>query len=292
MIHHYTSVDTFQNIMKGYRSSEDKEHFVLWASSILSMNDPTEMQTGFDVILKRLPQIEDEMNVEEEKRISRIVTNYHVLGWTEQEKEQFFREKSFNPNLAPFVISFSKDKESIPMWYMYGKGGHGINLHLDENELNSTQGLLIVDVNYHEDIVNSPYKKTFANVIKSQYDDYLRGINGKESDLGFFSEKLETLRIICLMLSPFFKNRLYEYENESRAIFYFPSQIIKYRYSSNGFLIPYIEIPIPLKAFKAVGLGPCSDHTLLEQRIRLELDASIPNNNIEIYHSDVPLRDM
>lgn len=292
MIYHYTSVDTFQGIMKSYRSSNDKEHLVFWASNILCMNDPTEMQLGYDAIINYLPQIEDEMNIEDEKRISRLKTKYHVLGWTEQDKDRFFREQSFNPVLAPFVISFSKEKESIPMWYIYGKEGQGINLHLDEKELNSAHGLLLVDINYHEDLASSPYKRTFDFVIRQQYNKFMEGIDGKESDLGFFPEMFGTMRAICLMLSPFFKDRLYEYENESRIIQYFPSQKINYRYSPNGFLIPYIEIPIPLKAFKAVGLGPCSDFNLSRQKIRMELDASIQNNNIEIHHSNVPLRYM
>lgn len=292
MIYHYTSVDAFQSIMKSYRSSEDKENLVFWASNILSMNDPTEMQMGFNAIMKYLPRIEDELKVVQTKRLSRLTKDYQISELTEQDSEQIFREKSFNPMFAPYVLSFSKEKESIPMWYMYGKGGHGINLYFDEKEINNTKDLLLVDINYHEDIVGSSYISTIKNVITKQYKNYLEKVDGINSSYSILLEKIITIRRICSMLSPFFKNRLFDYENECRVIVYFPTRKINYRYSSKGFLVPYIEQPIPIKSLRAIGLGPCSNLYGLRQKIRMELDLSILNNEIEIYDSNVPLRDI
>lgn len=295
-LYHYTSIESFQGMMKNYRESKDNGNIVFWASNIMFMNDPTEMKIGYDAIMTFLPNIEND--IEKVKRISSLITDYHINGWSEEQTCNFFKDNSFNIHFTPFVLSFSSQPSSIPMWSIYGKRGHGICLYFDRkclmNYFNTSEDNgLLVPLDYEYNIEKSIYNQTYKDTIKKEYEKYLKRISNKNSSDGFFKEKLEAIRSICFFLSPYFKNNLFKYEKEVRYIKHtFAINEINYRYSKNRLIIPYIEIPIPIAFLKAVELGPCTDLKLQRKNIQSELDITFSGITINIIDSNVPLRDL
>lgn len=296
-IYHYTSIEAFQNIMKKYRESKDKKNIIFWASNILIMNDLTEMMIGYKSLMNYLPSIEADVSMD--KRLSSLSRNYHINGWSDRKTQDFFNSNSFIKELSPFVLSFSSQASSIPMWCIYGKNGHGVCLYFDKkilmNALNaiSLGNDILLPIDYEYDIKKNIYFNTFSKIIKDVYDEYLEEIKNKTSDDGFFLEKILAVRKICTLLSPYFKNNLFNFENEVRFIKHTVEKSeIKFRYSEKRTLIPYVEIPIPVKSLCGVEVGPCSNLLLQRKNIDADLVATFPDYKIDIIETNVPLRDI
>ena len=70
------------------------------------MNDPKELCSSFDFIISKLPEIEDELNIKYDRRIS---------TWIQEQDESFddwLNNTMFTPeSYAPFIISFSSKPE-------------------------------------------------------------------------------------------------------------------------------------------------------------------------------------
>lgn len=293
-IYHYTSLEAFQTILKNYRDSKDKDNIIFWASNIRYMNDPTEMMIGYKALMNYLPSIED--NIPNEKKLSSLSTQYHVIGQSDEDTQHYFNEISFVKELSPFILSFSSEASSIPMWHIYGKGGHGVCLYFEkktlEKALNSKDGILL-SLDYEYDLHKSIYYKPFSKEIEEYYLDYLKDVEGKPTDNGYLQEKISVVRKMCTYLSPYLKNHLFKFENEIRYIHHtMDKELIKYRYSAKRRIIPYIEIHIPVNTLYGIEIGPCSDLRLQKENLQEDLNVTFPNRTIKIIHSDVPLRDM
>jgi hypothetical protein len=62
MVYHYTTIETFYNMLATYKSSEDKNHLEFWASSIFNQNDKEELSlTAADImpVVKDIPVLTD-----------------------------------------------------------------------------------------------------------------------------------------------------------------------------------------------------------------------------------------
>ena len=60
--YHYTSIETLKSLLDGICD----ESIIFHASSVFYMNDPTEMKYGFNKMMDILPDIENELSVEED----------------------------------------------------------------------------------------------------------------------------------------------------------------------------------------------------------------------------------
>ena len=293
-IYHYTSLEAFQTILKSYRDSKDKGNIVFWASNILYMNDPSEMMIGYKSLMEYLPSIEDD--VQKNKRLSNLSENYHILGLSDEETQDLFCKNSFIKETCPFILSFSSEAYSIPMWHIYGRGGHGICIHFKKDELekslNSTDGILI-PIDYTEELKKNELFKSLSTDIKECYDRYLHNIEGMKSDCGYLIEKITAIKEMCTILSPYLKNHLFAFENEIRYIMHtIDNSLIKYRYSRKRTLIPYIEVPIPVNSISGIEIGPCSDLFSQRENLQEDLNITFPHHTIKVIHSNIPLRDI
>lgn len=285
MVYHYTTINALNDIINNYRESEDKEHFVFWASSVYSMNDSTEMQYGWEVTLRNSQQYEDSHNVPNEKKLSVFMEQIRNSDVADVFNQHFYREE-----LTPFVLSFSENRDNLPMWSMYGGRGTGVCLCFDEERLCvideqfRAQPLLNVLYTNQKDN-NKDSSQILYKAIEKQYEDYL----GKNSVS--YTYKVLAISPALAIISAYIKDFAFKYEHEMRipirAINI--SKSVHFRTSTNGNIIPFIKTPIPVNCLKEIILGPC----IQPDRIKRELyfDMSISGLKIPIYSSDIPYRD-
>ena len=63
MVYHYTTIEALYSILAKYNNSEDKDHFIFWASYILDQNDTEEMSLNIDDIRCILEDYEKEKHI-------------------------------------------------------------------------------------------------------------------------------------------------------------------------------------------------------------------------------------
>lgn len=251
MIYHYTTLQTANSILNNYRQSEDKDNIVFWASSIYMMNDPTEMQYGWDVLIETLCGYEDANDVPADIRLSNFMK--------ETEKSPFskvFEEHFYNEDKTVFVISFSKEKDYLPMWSTYGENGNGICLCFDEKFFHTKNEMMIVfpalsTLYLGQSNNDESTMKALGEIIGQEYKFYLEGTKS-------FLEKTQTIGTMIPIVSACIKDSAFAYENEKRVVA-MPHNInesICFRTSVKGNLVPFVKIPIPIKSLKEIIVGP------------------------------------
>ena len=146
------------------------------------------------------------------------------------------------------------------------------------------------------------------NVICSKvfYDIELKYKELKEFILtvkqGATKDKNSRVALIAIWLYTFrflFKDKAFAHEKEARLIFHLAESVpsedymghgfaIKYR-PKNGYIIPYIEIEVPITCFKSITVGPLIAQLEAKQSLQKFLK-SRGYNNVEINCSNVPVR--
>lgn len=229
---HYTSGQGLFGILNSQQ---------LHCTNLRFMNDPSE-EFYFDQLL-------DELILKRGEEL-RIV------------HETLFNESYRNAVLSPterFVVSFSKNGDSLPMWNYYSKG-NGYNIEIDLKkliELNRTQDLSVlkVDINYDEnqqvellEKLISDFKekserfKEGKNRIKyaiseSEYYEIMGEIDPIEMG---YNDSLEKLKIS-------FKHPAYAREEEVRLILsespgQFEGENVRFRISPSGVFVSYLPL--------------------------------------------------
>ena len=115
LVYHYTSLSTFNKIIEGI----DNGDLIFHASALHCMNDTSEFIYGFKEFRRILPAIEQCVgNIDDSLKLSKMIDSedWYLHGkWSED-----FVKILHEGNKAPFSVSTSAHKDSIPMWAMYG----------------------------------------------------------------------------------------------------------------------------------------------------------------------------
>lgn len=271
LLFHYTSMETLCNMLNVYKRHMPKGNLTFWASSIFTMNDPREMKHGKDVLERLLPTLEKLFMLPPENRleIQALDTDKILKDITK----------------TPFVLSFTANYDDLSMWNLYGDSGRGISLILSKElnpyPINGIKNSDIVKVNYKKGINNYPNLADIFNKGIIEWRSYHDPNRIKEC-------KERTLSELFTQLCPYIKSEAYEKENEYRICYTdVPYNKVYFRVKSNC-IIPYIEVPIPIKYIKGILLGPCCNHELTEQSLRFQLNTC--GIDIDIIKSDIPYR--
>ena len=174
-----------------------------------------------------------------------------------------------------FSVSFSKVPDSLPMWKNYGLDGKGLSLGFDSSQI-VNQGYDILDCIYNND--------TLKRVCKCLFD-----CNCKNTEQ---LPPAAELNIIS-------KDPHYEYEKECRI----PIRLVRnqcaitkrnqfhpLKYAlKGGFIVPYIEVFLPLSALTEIWIGPTNHIDLDEDSLRGWLE-SIGLSSVKIKRSTAPLQ--
>lgn len=205
-----------------------------------------------------------------------------------------------------YVCSFSKSRDSLPMWNYYSKGDDvGYNIGgqllplLEEScfEDSAFKGTImkIYSVIYKDE----EKKKLIRNVIE-RIQTELCSVSPEEMD----TARLESRRALCDFLNRIrfaFKKDCFEYEQEYRMVIIVPDKefpgkadrfSIKYR-NVNSFLVPFFDLKADLFIPLYVGIGPFEASKGEKEARKKVLSEKLAKNGIredDIWCSEIPIR--
>lgn len=107
--------------MLNHKNKRD-DTITFWATDVLCMNDPNELSCGKGEVEKFIRQYEFDEHIIEDDKISSIIDDTSNID--------IFKELG---NF--FVISFSRESDSLPMWQTYGDKGKGVNIMVDDEKI-------------------------------------------------------------------------------------------------------------------------------------------------------------
>ena len=269
-------------------------YFKFWASSIYAMNDPMEFLYGYDKLCDEvLPEIEKEIGITDDLyKLSKLLENckdQNSLSWKKE-----ILEDLYETHQIPFIVSFSKKRDFLPMWTTYANNGNGICLGFSNIEYRVKDKNFDVDVihNLHAQEVNYiGFDNVVKNILRNMYKDcYEEFKSASKEQLGNVMKK--AFATFSVVSAPYHKHGAYSYEEEERLIQFKTDEAdVRYRCSDSGRLIPYIEIPVKKEYLQEVIIGPCADY----EAVRRELLCEFRRYNINvdkdsIIPSEVPYR--
>ena len=298
LVYHYTSIDAFQDRLNGIHKDTEKNKYFLtfWASSIYAMNDPMEFIYGFRLLWETvLPEIETSLGIaDSELRLSKMWEN--VKGnKTSDEWNNILLKGIYESSEVPFVISFSRNMDFLPMWSAYSDRGRGVSLGFNDFPVvHKNMGIDNLEILHYlnaEGVSYGGFSDVAKKVINGFYEkqiSILKNISDSEQRMRRMIDILSSMAVIA---APYHKHKAYEYEQESRLIITpKTNKDIKYRKSRNGSIIPFIEVPIPLSFLVKVIIGPCADSISIMRELKRQLNCFGVNTSEMIAPSEIPYR--
>ena len=263
------------------------------------MNDTQELLYGYDVLLKKLEDYEERNNIPYEQRISSIHDDY-------TSQPMSFKDNLINAlyqqNKLPFIVSFSHEEDSLPLWNMYSGNGTGLNLcfwsykynvkdNIDVEKIKEDD-IIIFDDLHINDVSYEEFPKDLSSAVDTIYEKFLSEIkymNNKKNDY-LIQAKTDYLATMIVLLGTRMKNKAFSFEKEARFIVFEDNpQKISYRTNSNGSIVPYIEKEVPITNLKSITIGPCANYPAT----KIFIDSMLKQNgldHISITSSKVPFR--
>lgn len=280
-LYHYTGVDTLLALLHHSEKGKDGMRLKFRASNIYRLNDPKEMVGGYEIIKKILPQYEKMANVPEHKRLSDVYTDTKSEQKCKDDYLFSLHSGTIENGHIPYVISFSRRRDYLPMWSLYGKAGYGVCLKFSKALLvgsaDNSGGATL-----HGDIIYSNYTKEVSKrvLMKILYDCYMSAYEKPSIE-----DKIFELATLCLALSPFIKHNDYLYEKEFRTVVLYtyrkdPGKLLESEdisdnvdfFSESRKIHPFINYSIPFRALKEIIVGPCADYDVIKSIADLYFD--------------------
>lgn len=308
-LYHYTTVDAFKNMLEKMKKDKS-EDLTFWASNVHYMNDPRELEFFYDELTRILPELEDELDIKD-FRFSAFSQLKNAPVGIDIDKD--IKDNVYNRIFRnAYAVSFSKHKDYLPMWSLYGNNGCGLCLEFDRLSLyarfkgEDEKGIRIVEMSYKSK------DSEIWNSLKELYKTYYHKIDEKSEGQDFMTIRRAYISEALLRFSFLMKHSSYSYEDEVRlydhviypgdaddilakaAINQANSQYDKDRDPDvrvkNGMLIPYKKVRIPISCLKAVIVGPTKNTKL--QCNAMEILRQKMNLNFDVKPSSVPYREI
>lgn len=277
-VYHYTSMEALFSILEGYRPIVYTGIIPFRASCIYNANDPREMELGFDVVKRNLPQFEKKNQYN--MNLSEV---YQDSSYKQYYLDNYYRKPingMIQYSLVPYTISFSHKRDFLPMWSMYGNNCKGVCLKFNINRIMERP----IEKS-HFDFVSYDGDKEYD--IMDDHFALLYDLEAKKSNKPKrIEEKKEILSTCCLCVSPFIKCSDWSYENEFRIVYnhnYEPEVDNNYRLGVPfGIKMKkvqrYVDYPINSIALEEIIIGPLANYQVVEHIIRNELKECLLNS--------------
>lgn len=276
VLYHYTSIDTLTAILNNVEHtfppkapSDSLEYYKikLRATQWAFFNDPLEYRY-------LLSKINEFFNMDDDLRQYKDAFN-----------EALLYASGFSG--VPYIISLSKSRDNLDMWRSYSRNGAGVAIGFKAKELSECVGKMsglfsfvrLYECRYLND-------NLIFDEIKYRLKRYF---------MDLFSASQINLGALGPLLSEFtvFKHPCYMNECEKRIVIFDDTpraSSSKFR-SSNGVMIPYIEIELPLSTINEIVIGPCADKDLNSLGIKMRLDSLTHlKTGITVESSELPYR--
>ena len=308
-LYHYTTVDAFVSMLKQMKD-DGVDYLTFWASNVHYMNDPHELEFFYDELIRIMPVLEDELNISNVRFSALSIPKENPMGIDiDKDIKENVYKRIFR---SAYAISFSKHRDYLPMWSLYGNNGGGLCLEFDRFKLNEwfkpeeSKGIQLIDISYNVKEVE------IWNSLKNYYSTYHDAIDENKQGHDVFSMRRTFIARVLLELSKRMKHSTYAYEGEMRLydhIVYAGDAdeiVAKVEIASvdwtydkardpdvrikNGMLIPYKKIKIPLSSLQSVIVGPTKNNKL--QCNALEILLRQMDLNIDVIPSKIPYREL
>ena len=270
ILYHYTSLDVLIHLFAEY--SDEHPYLTFWATNCAYMNDPREISEGIDLIKDALMDISCPILKE---RAKVLIENEHI-------KDAMLIGSAITAQGIPYAISFSKNKDNLNMWRMYGNDGRGVALGFKNNEIKaedcSLNECFYIREKDREQVINM-IRRAFE-IMLLKFGNAPKGMTQQEYDL------IRSLEVIGL-ISTRIKNKVYSYEREKRLIKNCKNP--KYRVANN-ILTPYTTIELPIVALESIVVGPDCDERNINSLRLFFLSKGLKTIADNIETSQVPFR--
>lgn len=296
-VYHYTSLEVLLKLLDSIRDN----NIIFYATRIFELNDKSELIYGFRKFWKLLPDIEKELKIDnDEYKLS------NLSGNESNQKDglpQLIYNGLTNSRHIPFIISFSNDKDNLPMWNMYANNGYGVALGFKiqfcfSNRISPNNSL--IDLTAYDPLKPITLKMSYGNISKSSniyryakilYLNYYSKVQGINDIKEILNKQLELIEELGIAASVFLKHPSFSFEKESR--YYckvFDTNSINFRINTRGNIIPFVEVKIPTSMFKRIIIGPCRGIDNIKDIIDIRLKQK-GLEGIKIEKSKIPYRE-
>lgn len=286
-MYHYTSVDGLLGILQ-------PKQMIFWFSDVNFLNDKREgkeVYRYFEALCKKL------------KNDNRISDDYYTFlrGLKRNQNKMYFpycyNEEKLRTVLSTYdayVLCFSQNKDSLPMWNYYSKSGtyQGYNIEIDVQSF-------LDDIRKNRSGYNIVSQKVLYNFEDGRLDDLI--IQNKKTAATEPEEAKYNILNALEEIRYVYKDDHFTHEKETRIVIFLPRKKppkkfekeghpfeVKFR-TSNNYIIPYIECPIPKDCLSSITIGPLIAQQEAKQSLQKFLK-SRGYNNVEINCSNVPVR--
>lgn len=276
-LYHYTSCEGLFGMLQDYDRISNP-NLTMWATNALFMNDSSEFFLGREINEEALLIYEKEHKIASDDVIG------DTLGSLVEPK---LRIES-----APFVISLSENISNAAMWSLYSNRGKGIALKIDKAKLTA-------DLRTH--LRPCIYCNSATEFLQQNYQDF-DGLYKSHKQLARLDKHHQSetnkefgARFLSVWFAPQIKHKSFSYEREMRFIYHISFEEypkIKFR-CNKDFIVPYVEIKVPISALCGIVIGPTANHELVHRSLGLYLS----NKGVEfqrivdnIQQSEVPYR--
>ncbi len=281
-IYHYTTAAAFLGMMQNCTS--EHRYLTMWATHAMYLNDPTEYQYGKNVCRKLLQDVETELNIIEDERLSKQMYSETMQGYFDTLDRGFSQQPSAISQGTPYIISFSRNRDSLPMWNTYAQRGNGIAIGFDERILKLDNRHISLKQCYY-DVEDKDYTKV-KTAIRMSYH-MLKEESQNDPTIAYV-RKIDLMLSLYTEVAAYIKHQGYKDEKEIRCRIN-KSEDILYR-ESNGLIIPYVETLIPFKSVNEIIIGPTIDQERLKHSLHMLLRTKMQNHNVDVISSAIPYR--
>ena len=285
-IYHYTTLTALMGMLSNPTELEGEKSLIMWASSILTLNDPTEFRLGYHFIKSKLPKIEKELQIEDTYKLSSIFQDKTKA----KDIDNSFLENMHLSKFLPYVISFSRKGDFLPMWKMYGDNAKGVCLCFNNLEYKYLDNDIIMNKVNAINVCYGGLNFEYDNFLYRWYKKYYQDVKNNRSIV--FEKKIEYVSAMFVACAPLIKNVDYQYEDEVRLVKIANNKnSVLFRQNARGSIVPYIEVPIPIKYLLEIKMAPCSDYNSIKGSLQQMLKAYGVEKRVKITPSDVSYRE-
>lgn len=248
IIYHYTSLETLIAILEQSNSSDKLK---LRATHIEYLNDASEYKRALNILREELIKHEENLVDEENKGLK----NFKHIQLMEMLKNPTW------DNMPPLITSFSKERDSLPMWNMYADNSLGVALGFEKEVIKGDvekQGFRFAKCLYDQQEITA----SFSSDIERIYDCISISDKSFGTLTSFGSTPLDSFRNIVSIV----KNNSFKYEKEWRIIIKQKLEQNNLSFNfKNKILKPYYQFEIPKISLKEIIIGPCSNFDLISK---------------------------
>ncbi|QDK44606.1 hypothetical protein DOM22_05245 [Bdellovibrio sp. ZAP7] len=263
VLYHYTSCETFLNILKNQS---------LWLTHAYYTNDASEFSHGMNLFIGCLDGL--------------IQFNFQQI-FIDRMKE-FMAKESKNPSLAPYIFCLTENKDQLSQWRGYGDFGSGVSIGLKTSDIEAHKS-------FHMSLLKIVYddseKRQIVGAIFQKFVNLVRNIGQNVNNISYVRRLALDFFRVAYTQSLRFKDKAWREESEWRCVILAESIDLRVKVRSRaGMLIPYVDESISSvhHFLDEVVVGPKASFDLQAaslEKIKIKLQS-----NFKISRSALPFR--